>query len=294
MNVRPTSPSVRPARAAVLGLALVAMVGAACSPQPAALTDAERLAKGKEILGKALVRVASAQTVAVDVAQEIARDATGGTRKTQKLTNQVRLRRPDRLYMSSKGDVARDFWYDGTKATIALHGEKVFGEAAMPATVDGALDAITSRYDVPVPMAEVLMSDAPAALGTIAGGAGWVDTVDLNGAKAEHLSFTTGETKWQVWVSQGAEPVILQAHIEYGARKTRPTHHMVFSNWKFGEPQGDDLFVARFGDDYEGIAMLQRAQEVTEATDATAIEKAAPAPAAAPVATPAAGAPKAH
>ena len=145
MIVRPTSPSVRPRRVALLGLVLAAMVGAACSPKPAALTDAERLAKGKEMLGKTLARIASAPTVAVDVAQEITRDAVGGTRKTQKLTNQVRLRRPDRLLMSSKGDVARDFWYDGTKATIALHADKVFGEAAMPPTVDGALDAIRMR-----------------------------------------------------------------------------------------------------------------------------------------------------
>jgi hypothetical protein len=297
LNVRPTPLSVRPARAAFLGLALAALVGAACSPKPAALTDAERLAKGKEILVKAAQRAASAQSLSLDVAQEVTRDAPGGTRKTQKLTNQVHLRRPDRLHMASKGDLQRDFWYDGAKATIALHGEKVFGEAAMPNTVDGAIEAITTRYDVPVPMAELLVTSAPTFLGEAAGGAGWVDTVDLNGVKAEHLSFTTGETKWQVWVSQGAEPVILQAHIEYGARKTKPTHHMVFSNWKFNDTFADDMFVAKFGDDYEGIAMLQRAEQVTEAKDATAIAAAAPAasaPAAAPVAKPAAAAPKAH
>lgn len=300
LNVRPTPPSVRPAHAAFLGLALAALVGGACSPKPAALTDAERLAKGKDILVKAVQRVASAQGLSVDVAQEITRDAVGGARKTQKLTNQAHLRRPDRLHLSSKGDVQRDFWYDGAKATIALHGEKVFGEAAMPNTLDGAIDTITNRYDVPVPMADLLVSDAPAALGQAAGGTGWVDTVDLNGVKAEHLSFTTGETRWQVWVSQGAEPVILQAHIEYGARKTKPTHHMVFSNWKFAETFADDMFVATFGDDYEGIAMLQRAEQVTEARDATAVAPAAAttpaatAPAAAPVAAPAAAAPKAH
>jgi hypothetical protein len=300
LNVRSTLLSVRPARAAFLGLALAALVGAACSPKPAALTDAERLAKGKELLGKAVQRVASAQGLSVDVVQEISREAAGGARKTQKLTNQAHLRRPDRLHLASKGDLQRDFWYDGTKATIALHGEKVFGEAAMPNTVDGAIDAITTRYDVPLPMADLLISTAPTVLGEAAGGTGWVDTVDLNGVKAEHLSFTTGETKWQVWLSQGAEPVILQAHIEYGARKTKPTHHMVFSNWKFNETFADDMFVAKFGDDYEGIAMLQRATQVTEAKDATAVAPAAPttpaatAPAAAPVAKPAAAAPKAH
>ena len=75
-------------------------------------------------------------------------------------------------------------------------------------------------------------------------------------------------------MQDGAEPSILQAHLEYGARKSKPTHHMVFSNWKFGEAIADDMFVAKFGDDYEGIAMLQRAEDVTEAKDATAVEAA--------------------
>jgi len=286
LSARLSSPSDRHVRAAALCLALGALLAAACSPKPAALTDAERLAKGKEILQKALSRVAAAQTVTFDVVQEISREGDGGTRKIQKVTNVAHLRRPDRLHLQAKGDLERDFWYDGTKATIALHKDKVFGEAPMPASVDEALDAIMSRYDVPIPMGDLLFTDAPVTLVEAATAGGFVETVDLNGVKASHLSFTTGETKWQVWVQEGAEPTILQAHLEYAGRRTKPTHHMVFSNWRFGEAIADDMFVAKFGDDYEGIAMLQRAEDVTEARDATAVE-AAPAIAAPSATTPA-------
>lgn len=292
LSVHVSPSSARPVRAAAVCLALGALLASACSSSPAPLSDAERLAKGKEILQKATSRIAAASTVTFDVAQDITRDSAGAARKTLKVTNVVHLRRPDRLHLSATGDLGRDFWYDGTKATIALHAEKVFGEAPMPATMDEAIDVITDRYDVPIPLSELMYADG-SALPALATGGGYVDTVDLSGVKADHLSFTTGETRWDLWVSQGTEPTILQAHVAYGARKTRPTHHMVFSNWTFGSTLADDMFVARFGNDYEGIAMLQRADAVTEARDATAVETASPAtpPPAAPAATPTAAKP---
>lgn len=272
MSARLSSLSAIQVRTAATCLALAALLAAACSPKPAALTDAERLAKGKEILQRALSRIAAAQTVTFDVVQEISRDGDGGVRRVQKVTNVAHLRRPDRLHLAAKGDLERDFWFDGTKATIALHKDKVFGEAPLPGSVDEALEAIMSRYDVPIPMGDLLFSDAPTTLVEAATSGGFVGTVDLNGVKASHLSFTTGETTWQLWVQEGSEPTILQAHLEYAARRTKPVHHMVFSNWRFGEAIADDMFVAKFGDDYEGIAMLQRAEDVTAATDASAVE----------------------
>lgn len=291
MSARLSLPSRYLAAATALCLSVSGLLGAGCTSTPTP-TDAERLARGKDILQKALSRIAAAQTVTFQVEQDITRDADGGTRKVQRVTNAAHLRRPDRLHLSAKGDLERDFWYDGAKATIALHKEKVFGEAPMPASVDEALDAIMSRYDVPIPLGDVLFTDAPTTLVEGATGVGYVDTVDLRGVKAAHLSFTTGDTRWEVWVSEGDEPTILQAHLEYGARRTRPTHHMVFSNWTFDGTLADDLFVARFGDDYEGIAMLQRADHVTEAREATAVlpapNAAAPAaPQPPPTATPA-------
>jgi hypothetical protein len=279
-------------RATTLCLVLGGLLAAACSPQPAVRTDAERLAEGKAILQRALTRVAAAQTVTFEVAQEITRDGDGGARKVQKVANVVHLRRPDRLHLSAKGDLERDFWYDGATATIALHKERVFGQAPMPPTADEALDAIMSRYDVPVPLGDLLFTDAPKTLVDAAVAGGLVGMVDLQGVQVAHLSFTTGDTTWQLWVRDGAEPLIMQAHLEYAARKGKPTHHMVFSNWKFGDAIADDMFVATFADDYEGIAMLQRAQEVTEARDSTAIAPAAPGAAApAPAAQPASAPP---
>ncbi len=135
-------------------------------------------------------------------------------------------------------------------------------------------------------MGDLLFSDAPTTLGEAATAGGFVGTVDLNGVKASHLSFTTARDHVAALGAEGAVPIILQAHLEYAGRRTRPIHHMVFSNWKFGDAIADDMFVAKFGDDYEGIAMLQRADDVTEAKDATALE-AAPAIAAPSATTPA-------
>jgi hypothetical protein len=259
------------ARVSTALLLVGAAFTAACGSP--AMTDAERLVKGKEILKAAVSRIAAAQTVTVDVRQEITR-GDAASRKTQNITNVVHLRRPDRVHVTTTGDVSRDFWYDGVNATIALHGEKVFGEAPMPPTVDEAIDAITTRYDLPLPMADLLYADAPATLDAAASTGGYMGSVTLNGVQASHLSFTTGQTTWQLWVKEGSEPVILQAHVDYAGRRSKPTHHMVFNSWTFGDALADDVFVARFADDYEGIAMLQRAEAVTEAREATAQEAA--------------------
>lgn len=236
----------------ILVLAVVAAVAGCGRGEP--VSDADKLERGRALVLTGTRKIADSNDLSFTVAEVVTREGKPpvGT------TSEVTLRRPDRLHIRTTGDRDREFWYDGRRATIAMHGDKVFAQAPMPDTLDRTLDAIIERYDMPIPLADALYSDPGKALFSENTTGGWVGVEDVGGIRAAHLRFHEGPVTWEIWIPETGDPLPLKARVVHPERSGKPTFDMTFSNWNLGREDADALFDPKVPMDYEGVAMLQR------------------------------------
>ena len=130
---------------ALAGLAAISLV--ACGPREPA-TDAERLARGRELVQQMSARLAAATEVSVTTTEvrEVVR--ASGKKEPVSQTGVYTMRRPDRFHTKMTGGRGLEAWYNGKTLTIASHPDKVFAQAPMPETIDRTLDALAERYDM--------------------------------------------------------------------------------------------------------------------------------------------------
>ena len=264
----------QPGLASRLTLAVAVLLVAACGPgEPR--TDAERLARGREILERMSTKLGSAQSFSVSTREVRDQVRSSGQPEVATLVRESTIRRPDRFYFKTSGDVQNEGWYDGVGLTLAVHADKVFAQARMPETLDKVLDSMSERYGVPTPVGDFFYSSPVKALLADSTTGGWVGREALDGQQADHLAFKDKGVNWDVWVSATGDPVPLKFQAEFTDNKRLRKIGLTFSNWNFAPAVTDDRFVPKVPADYEGIAMLQRARVLRNIPEE-------PAPAAAP------------
>ena len=261
-------------RSVLTALAAIGLV--ACgSREPA--TDAERLARGRELVEQMSARLAAAS--ALSAATTETRDIVrfSGTKETVSQTGVYTVRRPDRFYAKMTGGRGLETWYNGKTLTIAAHPDKVFAQAPMPETIDRTLDAIAERYDMALPMGDLFYSSAAKALlsGTTTGG--YAGKENVGNTPAVHLAFKDVGVDWDVWLPERGDPLPLRLKVVQKSRKGQPVIDLTFTSWDLAAKVTDATFVPKVPAEYEGIAMLQRAAAVKATAAAPAAEPAAPA-----------------
>jgi hypothetical protein len=223
-------------------------------------TDAERLARGKEVVERMSARLGGAQSFSV--ATREVRDQVKRSGQPQKvnLTRDTVVRRPDRLYTKTAGDLQNEAWYDGIGLTIVLHKDKVFGQARMPETLDKTLDAMHERYGVATPLADFVYTSPAKALITDTTTGGWVGRETVDGKQADHVSFKDTGVNWDLWVAATGEPLPVKAVVEFTDTRRLRKVELAFTDWNLAPQIASDRFTPSVPKDYEGIAMVQRAR----------------------------------
>ena len=192
-------------RAALAGLTAISLV--ACgSREPA--TDAERLARGRELVQQMSARLAAATDVSVTTTE--VRDVVrrSGAKEPVPLTGAY-TRATARSF--SRQDDGRhrnlESWYDGKQLTVAVHSDKVFAQAPMPETIDRTLDAIAERYDMALPLGDLFYSSAEKALLSDTTTGGYVGTENVGDTPCYHLAFQDVGVDWELWLPVQGEPL---------------------------------------------------------------------------------------
>ena len=235
---------------------------------------AERLARGREIVEQMSAKLGAAQafSVTTDEKREVIRP--GGDPQPTAMTRELVVRRPDRLYVRTKGDQDNEAYYDGVGLTLVMHKHRVFGQARMPETLDRALDAISERYGVPMPVADFLYSSPSKALLSEKSEGGWVGREDVGGRPQNHLSFTDSGVKWDLWVPATGDPLPSRAVVELPNNKRLRKLDVTFRDWNLAPNIPADRFDPTVPKDYEGIAIVQRASVLRNIPDAASPDEA--------------------
>jgi hypothetical protein len=234
---------------------------AGCAKQ---LSDAERLSRGREIVQRMSDKLASANTLSLTSHEHREIVARDGQKRTVQRTREVIMKRPNRLYSNYTGDQPATTWYDGKYVTVAMHAEKVYGQLRSPDTLDATLDTLSERYGIVFPIGDLLYTRPEKLLLPDDAKGGYVDTQRIDGTDCDHVSFTTPGVDWELWVTTGGDPLPKRIKVTNKKQKGAPVFDITFANWNLAASASDDLFKPKVPQDYEGIAILQRAAAVSK------------------------------
>lgn len=261
-------------RMALVGLASIILV--ACGPREPT-TDAERLARGRELVQQMSARLAAATAVSVTTTEVRDIVRVSGKKETVSQTGVYTVRRPNRFYARTTGGRDLESWYNGKTITIASHPDKVFAQAPMPDTIDRTLDALAERYDMALPMGDLFYGSAEKALLSNTTTGGYVGTENVGDTPCVHLAFKDVGVDWELWLPTQGEPLPKRFKVVQKRRTGQPVIDLTFTAWDFAPQITDATFVPKVPADYEGIAVVQRAAAVKDNPVAPDAEPTAPA-----------------
>jgi hypothetical protein len=239
--------------------ALVLSAGCAMHEPP---PPEDALHRGKDVVRRMSAALAAAPALTVATRETREQRVAGGTIATIALVRQTTVHRPDRLYFTSTGDVSHEGWYDGTTLTVAAHGDKVFARAAMPETLDRALDAIAERCGLWMPMAGLLSSDPLHALIADSATGGWRGRETIDGQPTDHLAFRDRGVTWEMWVAADGAPLPKRVTIEFPETRRLRKLDVSYSDWNLAPSIEASRFGAAVPDGYETVAFVQRSAGV--------------------------------
>jgi hypothetical protein len=239
--------------------ALATSFSLACGPgEPR--TDAERLARGREIIERMSAKLAAAPGFSVTTSEVRDEIRSSGASEQVTLTRATVVRRPDRFYSVVTGGRHNEVWYDGVGLTLVLHNEKVFAQSRAPETIDKTLDALYERYGLSTPISDYVYASPAKALLTEKTTGGWVGRETAGEQQLDHLAFKDTGVTWDIWIPAVGDPLpqrtVTQLTDNPRVRKVDTT----FKDWNLAPQIPEDRFSPTVPADYEGIAMVQRAR----------------------------------
>lgn len=275
-------------RSAALAAALLVLAAAgACNRNTDPTTPEAKKAKGEELLKKVSAQLAGATAIKFTAVQTLEETRSG------KLVSRVRTvnysaQRPDKAHFvfAPEGGGTTDVWYDGAteKITLAHHKEKAWARGPMPKTLDAALDAAATEYDITTPVADFIYSAPYDAFAQSGLAGGWVAKETVNGQVCHKLSYENENVSWDLWVSDGEKPMPCQLKIAYKQSDNAAKVTAVLKDWNLGTTFPADEFTPKVDEQAYSRIYLMRAPtaEPEGAVDAATTDAPADAPAPSP------------
>jgi len=184
---------------------LAALVGAAALGIFASGAQAQDAAK---ILKAMSDYIASEKNVSISFDS----DVEAVTPELQKIqfasSGQVLLSRPDTVRITRTGGYADvELVSDGKTATLLGKNINAYAQADNPGTIEHLVDTIRSKFDVEMPGADLLLSNAYDTLTAEVVDGKHIGQGVVDGKECEHLAFRSPEVDMQIWVEIGPRPI---------------------------------------------------------------------------------------
>lgn len=153
------------------------------------------------------------------------------------------IRRPNKLWIDTQGDVFRKrFYYNGSIVTVMHFAENFYASTKAPSTIDAALDHMMDKYGVTTPVVDFLVSSPYKGLVKDVTGGVYAGRHMVDGVACHHLAFTQDNLDWQIWIEDGRHVVPRKFVVTYKNEPGSPEVVTVFKNWDFSARHVDRLF----------------------------------------------------
>ena len=180
-------------------------------------------------------------------------------------TNDISVRRPDRIYANYEGDTAgKRFWYDGQTVTLYDGDHNVYATEKVPPSIDTALDYVSKQLGFNPPLSDFIYDDPAAVLRQDVISGSDLGETHVDGVSCQHLAFVEKNIDWQIWIETGKAYVPRKFVITYKSYPGAPQFIAVLSDWDFATPLSDSLFSADLPPDAGLISFLKAAEPKTK------------------------------
>ena len=166
----------------------------------------------KDIVNKAYQYVGSMDKYAFDaiVLDDEVKD--GAVVKTYRQDVSVKVDRPGKLRVDSKGDTKnRSSYINEGIFTMIDHGEGYYGQLETGETIDGTLDIIFEEYGIRAPLATLIYSNMGKRVKFRT--SKYFGTVDVAGVECDYVAFKSRVREVHVWITTGDTPRIINYSI---------------------------------------------------------------------------------
>jgi hypothetical protein len=199
--------------------------------------------RADEVLRAASNLLATTKAFAFE-AEERFDDIPSGQPRTL-LTNvrRIAVQRPSQFAADAEGDtLSRSVWFDGKNVSVYDRTQNVWASIPAAGSIDTALDTLSEKYDVSVPLADLLYSDPYAVLTEDVTYSKYLGLHLAAGVLSHHLVFSQPTIEWQIWIDAGERPIVRQLAISYVREPGEPQYVAVMRNWRLLPTMPANLF----------------------------------------------------
>ncbi len=152
------------------------------------------------------------------------------------------IRRPDRMRVNVLGDDAdRQYFYDGKSLTLFGRRLNYYATVPAPGTLDSLFDVLVHRYDLVLPVVDVLYASAHDVLLKDVSAGMLLGTGIVAGTECDHLAFHQKGLDWQLWVERGDRPVPRKLVLTTLDEPSQPQHAAVLT-WNLSPTIDETIF----------------------------------------------------
>ena len=161
--------------------------------------------------------------------------------------NEVRkltLRRPDRLRLEAeKSNGARSLVvFDGKEISTFDEAGRAYAQAVQPGGIDQTLVYFVRDLGMRLPLAALFMNDAAKDFDRRIRSVEYVEKTGILGVPTHHLVGRTDSVNFQVWISDGDQPLPQRIVLTYRGAPGQPQFRAQFSAWNVTAEPDASLF----------------------------------------------------
>ena len=138
--------------------------------------------------------------------------------------------RPNRLLVEVTSErLDRRFFYDGRTFTLWAPRTNYYATVAAPPTINELLDVLDDRYDIEMPLADLVRwGGARSGEGAITAAVDIGPSV-VDGTTCEHYVFRQAGLDWQIWMQSGEYPLPLKLVLTTTTDEARPQYTATYT-----------------------------------------------------------------
>ncbi|WP_040897115.1 DUF2092 domain-containing protein [Xenococcus sp. PCC 7305] len=170
------------------------------------------------------------------------------------------VNRPNQFWANVTGDlVERELMYDGSQITVVDTEKNIYAQGEAPSIIDETLDALIEKFNVNLPLAELLYSDIYEGITEDVQAGFYFGLSEVDDIPCHHLVFTQEDIDWQIWVEDSDTPVLRKVAIAYKKQEGVPRYSAVLSDWDLEIEIAADQFTFTPPDGATRVEFIQAA-----------------------------------
>lgn len=184
-----------------------------------------------------------------------------GERQEVQAVWEVNIWRPDAMRITMTGEGSQEFdvdiYYDGWKLTFVNHKQKVWAWASVANSLDELLDEIYWRFNLPIPMKDMLYSSPYDQLMTEDTESRYVGREEIEGRPCDRFSFSHEAVDWEIWIEAGEQPLPRRLDIIHKNLEQHPESEIIFTEVDLSPAVDETLFTFDPPDGYIEIPAVE-------------------------------------